>query len=358
MQAEALADTSLKRALGPLNLTMLGIGAIVGAGIFVLTGTAAARHAGPAVVLSFALAGVVSAFAALCYSEFASLVPKAGSAYTYGYVTLGEFFAWIIGWDLILEYAVGAIAVSVSWSGYLVSFLKDFGIIIPPEYSAAHGTRLIELPAALAAAINIKAGWQPLSENLLGKITRFGHGPLRHTAGCLRVQLPRHHHHRHYHHPAGDWDQGVGQLQQSDCDREARRGLAVYWRSVRRDQAGELAALYTTQCWRVGPLRVVRCHAWRQPGLLRVHRLRRGQHRRAGSQKSAARHAHRHHRLPSHLYRPLPDSLRHCHRCCSLRRTRCPRTDRQSRRPRGHGLDGGHCQTRRHSPGSPVSSWS
>ena len=185
---------------------MLGIGAIIGTGIFVLTGTVAARHAGPAVVLSFVLAGVVSVFAAFCYSEFASLVPIAGSAYTYGYATLGEFFAWIIGWDLILEYAVGAIAVSVSWSGYLVSFLKDFGIIIPPEYSAAHGTRLIELPAALAAAINIKAGWQPLLENLLGKITRSGHGPLRHTAGCLRVQLPRHHHHRYHDHPAGDWD--------------------------------------------------------------------------------------------------------------------------------------------------------
>src|SRR2546426_1453089 len=133
LQAEALTDQSLKRVLGALNLTTLGIGAIIGTGIFVLTGTAAAQNAGPAVVLSFVIAGIVSTFAALCYSEFASLVPMAGSAYTYGYVTLGEFIAWIIGWDLILEYAVGAIAVSVGWSGYVVSFLKDFGITVPPE---------------------------------------------------------------------------------------------------------------------------------------------------------------------------------------------------------------------------------
>src|SRR3974390_1412715 len=124
LQAEALSDESLKRALGPWHLTLLGIGAIIGTGIFVLTGTVAAVNAGPAVVLSFVLAGVASIFAALCYSEFASLVPMAGSAYTYGYATLGELIAWIIGWDLILEYALGAITVGIGWSGYVVSFLK------------------------------------------------------------------------------------------------------------------------------------------------------------------------------------------------------------------------------------------
>src|ERR1035437_4602206 len=139
LQAEALTDNSLHRALGPLNLVLLGIGCIVGTGIFVLTGTAAAENAGPAVVLSFALAGIVSAVVALCYSEFASLVPMSGSAYTYGYVTLGELFAGIIGWDLALEYAVGAIAVAVGWAGYMVSFLRDFGIQIPPELSAEIG---------------------------------------------------------------------------------------------------------------------------------------------------------------------------------------------------------------------------
>src|SRR6059036_1703603 len=140
LQAEALTDNRLKRALGATNLTALGIGAIIGTGIFVLTGTVAAQNAGPAVVLSFVLAGVASIFAALCYSEFASLVPMAGSAYTYGYATLGELFAWIIGWDLVLEYALGAVTVSIGWSGYVVSFLRDIGIHIPAQLSAARGT--------------------------------------------------------------------------------------------------------------------------------------------------------------------------------------------------------------------------
>lgn len=177
LQAEALTDTSLHRALGPLNLVMLGIGCIIGTGIFVLTGTAAAQNAGPAVVLSFALAGIVSAFAALCYSEFASLVPMSGSAYTYGYATLGELFAWIIGWDLALEYAVGAIAVSVGWSGYMVSFLRDFGVQIPPELSAARGIHLVELPAALAAALKMKVGWTVFGGELATQIKAAGTDP-------------------------------------------------------------------------------------------------------------------------------------------------------------------------------------
>jgi basic amino acid/polyamine antiporter, APA family len=164
LQTEALTDHSLKRALGALNLTMLGIGAIIGTGIFVLTGTVAAQNAGPAVVLSFVLAGVASIFAALCYSEFASLVPMAGSAYTYGYATLGELFAWIIGWDLVLEYALGAVTVAIGWSGYVVSFLKDIGITVPCTLSAARGlavqcadgttaTAIFNLPAIIIIAI-------------------------------------------------------------------------------------------------------------------------------------------------------------------------------------------------------------
>jgi len=148
LQAQALTDQSLKRALGPLNLTALGIGAIIGTGIFVLTGIAAAQNAGPAVVLSFIVAGIASGFAALCYSEFASLVPMAGSAYTYGYATLGELFAWIIGWDLVLEYAVGAIAVSDGWSRYVGSFLHSVRIDLPARLAHAAGTRLVELPVA------------------------------------------------------------------------------------------------------------------------------------------------------------------------------------------------------------------
>src|SRR2546427_10511090 len=137
LQAEALTDQSLKRALGPLNLTTLGIGAIIGTGIFVLTGTAAAQNAGPAVVLSFVLAGIASTFAALCYSEFASMIPVAGSAYTYGYATLGEFIAWIIGWDLVLEYLFGASTVAVGWSGYFDSFMQQIGVHLPKSFTSA-----------------------------------------------------------------------------------------------------------------------------------------------------------------------------------------------------------------------------
>jgi len=164
LQQEAASDNSLKRALGALNLTTLGIGAIIGTGIFVLTGTVAALNSGPAVVLSFTFAGVASIFAALCYSEFASLVPMAGSAYTYGYATLGELVAWIIGWDLILEYALGAVTVAIGWSGYVVSFLHDIGINVPCALSAARGaavtcadgthtTAIFNLPAVIIIAL-------------------------------------------------------------------------------------------------------------------------------------------------------------------------------------------------------------
>src|SRR5438874_13027338 len=140
LQAEAAAEgqeVTLRRALGALNLTMLGIGAIIGAGIFVLPGTAAAQFAGPAIVYSFILAGIGCLFAGLCYAEFASMIPIAGSAYTYGYATLGEFVAWIIGWDLILEYLFGAATVAVGWSGYFVAFLSELGIHLPEAYTQA-----------------------------------------------------------------------------------------------------------------------------------------------------------------------------------------------------------------------------
>ena len=142
-EAHDESGSGLKRALGPINLITLGIGAIIGAGIFVLTGSAAAKYAGPAIVLSFVLAGVACVFAGLCYAEFASLIPIAGSAYTYGYATLGEIFAWIIGWDLILEYAFGASTVASGWSGYVLSFLQDFGIRIPPRLTAAPSEILV-----------------------------------------------------------------------------------------------------------------------------------------------------------------------------------------------------------------------
>ena len=133
----------LNRALGPWNLIALGIGAIIGAGIFVITGTAAAQYAGPGIMLSFVLGAIACGFVGLCYTEFATLIPVAGSAYTYAYATLGELVAWMIGWDLILEYAMVGATVSVGWSGYLVSLLRDFGIQLPAVLTASPGTMIV-----------------------------------------------------------------------------------------------------------------------------------------------------------------------------------------------------------------------
>lgn len=162
LRADAASGT-LRRALGPVQLTTLGIGAIIGAGIFVLTGQAAAQHAGPAIVLSFVFAGLACAFAGLCYAEFASMIPVAGSAYTYAYATMGEFIAWIIGWDLILEYSLGAATVAVGWSGYVVSFLADVGIHIPAQWvnppgdivvaEQVVGQGIFNVPAAIIALL-------------------------------------------------------------------------------------------------------------------------------------------------------------------------------------------------------------
>ena len=158
----------LKRSLSALSLVALGIGDVIGAGIFVLTGHAAAAYAGPAIMLSFVLSGIACACAGLCYAEMASMVPISGSAYTYAYATMGELIAWIIGWDLVLEYALGATTVAIGWSGYVVSFLNDFGIAVPAVFShsplsfdAAHGGwqttgAFINLPAmAVSAALTV-----------------------------------------------------------------------------------------------------------------------------------------------------------------------------------------------------------
>ena len=151
---ESAAGThGLRRVLGPMNLIALGIGAIIGTGIFVLTGQAAAANAGPGIVISMLIAGGVSTLAALCYAEFASSVPVAGSAYTYAYATLGELIAWAIGWDLILEYALGAATVAVGWSGNVVSLLGDLGIRIPAAISAAPGTIVTLADGSTATAV-------------------------------------------------------------------------------------------------------------------------------------------------------------------------------------------------------------
>jgi len=159
LMAEANTST-LRRTLGPFSLTTLGVGAIIGAGIFVITGTAAAQFAGPALVLSMIFAAIGCAFAGLCYAEFASMIPVAGSAYTYSYATLGELFAWIIGWDLILEYALGASTIAVGWAGNFISILQDVGIQFPATLAGPPGslvaladgstvTGVFNLPAAV-----------------------------------------------------------------------------------------------------------------------------------------------------------------------------------------------------------------
>ena len=143
-QVQRETQTSeLKRSLGKWNLLLLGVGCIIGAGIFVRTGSAAALHAGPAVLLSFVVAGIVCAFAGLCYAELSSTLPVSGSAYTYGYTTLGEFVAWIMGALLLLEYGLAASVVAVGWSGYVVSLLADFGLVIPPQFTGPAGYPLL-----------------------------------------------------------------------------------------------------------------------------------------------------------------------------------------------------------------------
>jgi APA family basic amino acid/polyamine antiporter len=157
-EAGEQGEHTLKRSLGAVNLITLGIGAVIGAGIFVLTGQAAALYAGPAVALSFVLAGITCAFAGLCYAEFASIIPIAGSAYTYGYATLGELVAWIIGWDLVLEYAFGAATVASGWSGYFYSLLQQIGIWIPPQLTAIPGTVLVQYQGVWMPLMSLPPG--------------------------------------------------------------------------------------------------------------------------------------------------------------------------------------------------------
>jgi APA family basic amino acid/polyamine antiporter len=154
-EAREVGEHTLKRSLGPTNLVMLGIGAIIGAGLFVRTAAAIADRAGPSVVLAFVVAGVGCAFAGLCYAEFASMIPVAGSAYTYSYATMGEFVAWIIGWDLILEYAVGAATVSIAWSAYANRVLDWFGLRIPYQWS--HSPFEHEIATGVQGVMNIPA---------------------------------------------------------------------------------------------------------------------------------------------------------------------------------------------------------
>src|SRR5262244_1499385 len=288
LQAEALADDRLKRALGATNLTALGIGAIIGTGIFVLTGTVAAQNAGPAVVLSFVLAGVASIFAALCYSEFASLVPMAGSAYTYGYATLGELFAWIIGWDLILEYALGAVTVSIGWSGYVVSFLRDIGIHIPPELSAARGTLV-----TLADGTQVTAIFNLPAVIIIGIVTLLLVIGIRESANVNNVIV-----------------------------------------------FVKLASVHPGEHRRARAFRLERRDAGRWDSVFRIHRFRRCQYGSARGKESPARHADRHHRLIVNLYRSVHRGVRHCDWYRPVPAVGRAGSDCRGRRPCRGGLDG------------------
>ncbi|AFM24594.1 amino acid permease [Desulfomonile tiedjei] len=183
LQEEAVSDIGLRKVLNAQDLIMMGIGAIVGAGIFVLTGQAAAKYAGPAIVLSFVFAGGASAFTGLCYAEFASMIPISGSAYTYAYATMGQMFAWFIGWDLLLEYSIGAAAVSIGWSGYFVSLLNQIGIHIPPQFTAAFGTEQIYLSGEHLERLQLPfpPGWYELNN----------YSAALKTAGISLEDLPR-----------------------------------------------------------------------------------------------------------------------------------------------------------------------
>jgi len=180
LMAESKADHGLRKSLSAFNLTTLGIGAVIGAGIFVLTGQAAAQYAGPAIVISFLISGMACLFAGLCYAEFASMIPISGSAYTYAYATMGEFVAWIIGWDLILEYLFAASTVAVGWSGYVVSFLKDFGINIPAQFTTAMGTVMVDIP---------EVGWKSVTPELTKNLadTGININSLPHLSGILNL---------------------------------------------------------------------------------------------------------------------------------------------------------------------------
>ena len=200
-------EHTLKRSLGPVNLITLGIGAIIGAGIFVLTGQAAALHAGPAIALSFVVAGITCAFAGLCYAEFASIIPIAGSAYTYGYATLGELVAWIIGWDLVLEYAFGAATVASGWSGYLLSLLEQLRLDT----------------VALAGALYDDVRKRPVSlSRQVGAAGFAADGRVDGGTDSRRGDLQRHRlpgdSGRDY--GPGDRDQGIGQSQLGNCHGE------------------------------------------------------------------------------------------------------------------------------------------
>ena len=287
----------MKRTLSAINLVTLGIGAIIGAGFFVLTGHAAAENAGPAVTLSFVVGGIACAFAGLCYAEMASTVPIAGSAYTYAYATMGEFIAWLIGWDLILEYMVGATTVAIGWSGYVTSVLRDFGIHIPAQFTSSPGTKLVEVPNAIADQLHMRHGWTVLNDDVLKLFTNnhIAYDTFTQVTAIINV-------------PAMFIVALVTALLVIGIKESAsvndvivliKVAIVVMFIIVGLPMVsiGQLGRQVHPGEHRVVPLRLERHLPRGRPGLLRLYRLRRGLDGRAGGEEPPARHADRHHRL-------------------------------------------------------------
>ena len=309
LQAEAAGEEgehTLKRALGALNLTTLGIGAIIGAGIFVLTGTAAAQYAGPAIVYSFILAGLGCLFAGLCYAEFAAMIPIAGSAYTYGYATLGELIAWIIGWDLILEYLFGAATVAVGWSGYFSAFMNELGLQIPVQFTGA--------PLDVDGTHNLVASqicYDPATNDVI-KVApaRFATRQVRGTQGVINL-------------PAMVLVGLMTILLVIGIKESARFNniIVIVKLAIVLLVIGFGFMYVNSDNWHpfipanTGDIRAVRLERNRPRRgrhLLRLHRIRRRVDGGAGGEESAARHADRNSRLARDLYRALhPDVAGH-----------------------------------------------
>ena len=306
-----MAACRLSARLSAVNLVALGIGAIIGAGIFVLTGHAAAANAGPAITLSFALGAVACAFAGLCYAEMASTVPIAGSAYTYAYATMGELIAWIIGWDLILEYALGSVTVAIGWSGYVVSFLKNLGIVVPPviagspfSYDGAdrvwHATgALINVPAMVVVA--------GISVLLVVGV----HESARVNSVIVAIKLV---------------------IVLVFLGAAAPFVSTGHWVT-----AGNPAGAFHPAQYRAGPIRPERRRPRRRRRVLRLYRLRRRVDCGAGSEKSEARHADRHSRIAGHMHGALRGGRLRAHRHRGLRPAQRSGSDRRRYRRGGAG---------------------
>ena len=331
---------------------MLGIGAIIGAGFFVLTGHAAAENAGPAITLSFVLGGIVCAFAGLCYAEMASTVPIAGSAYTYAYATMGEFIAWLIGWDLILEYMVGATTVAIGWSGYVASFLHDFGHRHSgPDSRSSPGTLMIEVPNAgrRQAPPAARLGDARHGQGRARRRTRIDFSTFTQVTAIINL-------------PAMLIVALVTALLVVGIKESARVNNVIVFIKVAivitfivvglpMVDVGELGRQVHPDSTEMVPVRLERHLPRRWPRLLRLHRLRRRLDDRAGSQESPARHADRHHRLAGHLHDSLLSGRDRADGRRQLQAARRARPGRRRHRRDGHAVAVGHRQDRARSPG-------